>query len=196
MRFKALSSNVWLILNHPCKKKYHFFLAETRLGSEGIARDASRCLRCARLTTGLKGLHMNSGELASFSRQGREDFCGAIRVSIPRDRRHGASSSSSGPNQSFQTTSENSGDTKRGFWADPPRLSPRPKLVRNLVSNWCQRPPIWPVLPTQPTRNHLSVNNLRFQAFHGMEEVIGSIPIRSTNCLNNLKRFGIWCSRS
>jgi hypothetical protein len=34
---------------------------------------------------------------------------------------------------------------------------------------------------TQPTRNHLSVNNLRFQVLHGMEEVIGSIPIRSTN---------------
>jgi hypothetical protein len=42
-----------------------------------------------------------------------------------------------------------------------------------LVSNWCQRPPIWTVLPTQPTRNLLSVNNLSFHVLHGMEEVIG-----------------------
>jgi hypothetical protein len=30
MRYNALSSNVWLIQSHPiCKKKYHFFLANT-----------------------------------------------------------------------------------------------------------------------------------------------------------------------
>jgi hypothetical protein len=52
---------------------------------------------------------------------------------------------------------------------------------RNLVSNWCQTVPIVPVFPTQPVYNHLSVNNLVFFQFHGMEEVIGSIPIRSTN---------------
>jgi hypothetical protein len=59
----------------------------------------------------------------------------------------------------------------------PPRLSPRPI---DLVSNWCQRAPIMPVFPTHSSSNHLSVNNLRFRDFHGMEEVIGSIPIRST----------------
>jgi hypothetical protein len=48
------------------------------------------------------------------------------------------------------------------------------------VSNWCQRGAILPVLPVLPTSNHFAVNNLRFLQFHGMEEVIGSIPIRST----------------
>jgi hypothetical protein len=42
-------------------------------------------------------------------------------------------------------------------------------------------------LPTQPTNKSFSVNNLRFPSFHGMEEVIGSIPIRSTNYFNNLE---------
>ncbi len=75
------------------------------------------------------------GELTCLSRQGRERFfVELIGVSIPRDRRHGPSSSSSGPNQSFQTASENSGGTQRGFWADPPRLSPRP----NWLEIWCQ----------------------------------------------------------
>jgi len=32
-----------------------------------------------------------------------------------------------------------------------------------------------------PVYNHCTVNNLRFRSQHGMEEVIGSIPIRSTN---------------
>jgi hypothetical protein len=58
--------------------------------------------------------------------------------------------------------------------------------MKNLVSIWCQKPPIWPFLPTQPTYNPLPVNNLHFHALHGMEEVIGSIPIRSTNYFNNL----------
>ena len=75
------------------------------------------------------------GARTSLSRQGRERFfVEPIRVSLPRDRRHGASSSSAGPNQNFQTASENSGDTKRGFWAGPPRLSPR----TNWLEIWCQ----------------------------------------------------------
>jgi hypothetical protein len=37
-----------------------------------------------------------------------------------------------------------------------------------------------PVLPVLPTHNHCIVNNLAFDPYHGMEEVIGSIPIRST----------------
>jgi hypothetical protein len=49
----------------------------------------------------------------------------------------------------------------------------------NLVSIWCQIPPRRPIFTVLPVFNSLSVNNLGFQDFHGMEEVIGSIPIRS-----------------
>jgi hypothetical protein len=42
-----------------------------------------------------------------------------------------------------------------------------------LVSIWCQITPTVPVLPIMPAYKSLSL--------HGMEEVIGSIPIRSTN---------------
>jgi hypothetical protein len=55
-----------------------------------------------------------------------------------------------------------------------------------LVSNWCQTAPSTPVLPVNPINNRLSVYNLRFFRFHGMEEVIGSIPIRSTKPFNTL----------
>jgi hypothetical protein len=65
--------------------------------------------------------------------------------------------------------------------------APGPIGYKNLVSNWCQTAPYLPVLPTQPAYNHLSVNNLRFIRFHSMEEVIGSIPIRSTNYLKHLE---------
>ena len=34
---------------------------------------------------------------------------------------------------------------------------------------------------------HCIVNNLAFRGFHGMEEVIGSIPIRSTKQINHLE---------
>jgi hypothetical protein len=37
-----------------------------------------------------------------------------------------------------------------------------------------------PVLPVLPTHKCCSVNNLGWHPQHGMEEVIGSIPIRST----------------
>jgi hypothetical protein len=40
-----------------------------------------------------------------------------------------------------------------------------------------------PVLPVLPTHNHCIVNNLVFDPYHGMEEVTGSIPVRSTNFL-------------
>jgi hypothetical protein len=59
-----------------------------------------------------------------------------------------------------------------------------------LVSNWCQIAPTWPVYPTHPIYNRLSVYNLRFYRFHGMEEVTGSIPVRSTNQTNNLDGHG------
>jgi len=57
---------------------------------------------------------------------------------------------------------------------------------KSLCQSLCQRPPRRPVLPVFPTYKAFAVNNLRFSSFHGMEEVIGSIPIRSTNYLNNL----------
>jgi len=46
-----------------------------------------------------------------------------------------------------------------------------------------------PVLPTVPAHKSCAVYNLAFEAFHGMEEVIGSIPIRSTNKSNNSQQF-------
>jgi len=51
-----------------------------------------------------------------------------------------------------------------------------------------QIPPIVPFLPTVPTRKCRAVYNLRFERFHGMEEVTGSIPVRSTNHFNNFPR--------
>jgi hypothetical protein len=79
-----------------------------------------------------------------------------------------------------QPVAQLQGNEMEEFEADPPRLSPGPIGYKNLVSNWCQTAPYLPVLPIQPAYNYLSVNNLRFIRFHGMEEVIGSIPIRST----------------
>jgi hypothetical protein len=38
-------------------------------------------------------------------------------------------------------------------------------------------------LPVVPVYNHCTVNNLRFRSQHGMEEVIGSIPISSAKYL-------------
>ena len=64
--------------------------------------------------------------------------------------------------------------------ADPTRSARWPARV-NLAAFWQQIVPIVPVLPTQPTRKCCSVYNLRVAILHGMEEVIGSIPIRSTN---------------
>ena len=36
------------------------------------------------------------------------------------------------------------------------------------------------VLPVVAVRKHCAVNYLAHDSYHGMEEVIGSIPIRST----------------
>jgi hypothetical protein len=41
-------------------------------------------------------------------------------------------------------------------------------------------------LPVVPVRKYCAVYVLRFWLLHGMEEVIGSIPIGSTNKPNNL----------
>ena len=42
------------------------------------------------------------------------------------------------------------------------------------------------VLPVVPVRKYCAVYYLAHDSYHGMEEVIGSIPIRSTKQLNNL----------
>jgi hypothetical protein len=49
-----------------------------------------------------------------------------------------------------------------------------------LAAFWQQIGPIVPFLPVVPVHKYCAVYNLRFPAHHGMEEVIGSIPIRST----------------
>jgi hypothetical protein len=62
-----------------------------------------------------------------------------------------------------------------------PHRSPHWPLVINLPAFCPQIPPIVPFLPIQPTGKGCAVNSLRFERFHGMEEVVGSIPTRSTN---------------
>jgi hypothetical protein len=42
------------------------------------------------------------------------------------------------------------------------------------------------VLPVVPVRKYCAVYYLAHDSYHGMEEVIGSIPIRSTKQFNNL----------
>ncbi len=68
-----------------------------------------------------------------------------------------------------------------------PHDQPGGPLFANLAAFWQQISPIVPVLPTLPTHKYCAVYNLAFEAFHGMEEVIGSIPTRRTNVLNNLR---------
>jgi hypothetical protein len=58
----------------------------------------------------------------------------------------------------------------------------------NLAAFWQQIVPIVPFLPVMPVSNYCTVYNLRSNAHHGMEEVVGSIPTRSTNQINNLDR--------
>src|ERR1700690_245955 len=70
----------------------------------------------------------------------------------------------------------------KNCWADPTR-SARGPLVANLAAFWQQISPIVPVLPTVPTHKSCAVYNLAFEAFHGMEGVVGSIPARSTKSL-------------
>src|SRR5260370_37434241 len=73
----------------------------------------------------------------------------------------------------------------KDFGLAPHRPTPG-HLVSCLPAFCPQIPPIGPVLPTVPTCKYCAVYNLGEDCFHGMEEVIGSIPIRSTNYFNNL----------
>jgi len=51
----------------------------------------------------------------------------------------------------------------------------------NLAAFWQHLLPNMPFLPVVPVIKSFTVYNLPSNALHGMEEVIGSIPIRSTN---------------
>ena len=62
-----------------------------------------------------------------------------------------------------------------------PHDQPCGPLLKKFVAFLSQIAPIVPVLPTQTVPKCCAVYYLRFELFHGMEEVIGSIPIRSTN---------------
>ena len=61
-----------------------------------------------------------------------------------------------------------------------PHDQPGGPLPRNLGAFCGQIAPMVSVLPVVPAHKSCAVYNLAFEAFHGMEEVIGSIPIRST----------------
>lgn len=66
------------------------------------------------------------------------------------------------------------------FWAAPPTGSAQCSAWQKFVASLSQIPPIGPVLPTLPIHKSFAVYILAWDSFHGMEEVIGSIPIRST----------------
>ena len=68
-------------------------------------------------------------------------------------------------------------DAIRTAWAGPTQPARKPVKFVAFLS---QIPPSGPSLPVVPVYNNCTVNNLRFRSQHGMEEVIGSIPIRST----------------
>ena len=53
-------------------------------------------------------------------------------------------------------------------------------LPRNLGAFCGQIAPMVSVLPVVPVRKYCAVYYLAHDSYHGMEEVIGSIPIRST----------------
>jgi hypothetical protein len=62
-----------------------------------------------------------------------------------------------------------------------PTGSARWPASKFLVAFLSQIAAIVPVLPTRPTHKSYAVNNPRLDSLHGMEEVTGSIPVRSTN---------------
>ena len=68
-----------------------------------------------------------------------------------------------------------------------PHDQPGGPLPRNLGAFCGQIAPMVSVLPVVPVRKYCAVYYLALDSYHGMEEVIGSIPIRSTNYVNNLE---------
>jgi hypothetical protein len=61
-----------------------------------------------------------------------------------------------------------------------PHRSAHGPLPRNLGAFCGQIAPMVAVLPVVPAHKYCAVYNLAQNSYHGMEEVIGSIPIRST----------------
>ena len=61
-----------------------------------------------------------------------------------------------------------------------PHDQPVGHLVGVLPAFCPQIAPIGPFLPVVPVPKYCAVYILRFELFHGMEEVIGSIQVRST----------------
>jgi hypothetical protein len=72
-------------------------------------------------------------------------------------------------------------DSGKGKIELAPHGPARRSAWQKFVASLSQIPPIGPVLPTLPVYKSFAVYNLARDSFHGMEEVIGSIPIRSTN---------------
>jgi hypothetical protein len=60
-----------------------------------------------------------------------------------------------------------------------PHDQPGGPLVANLAAFWQQISPIVPVLPTVPAHKSCAVYNLGFEAFHGMEVVVGKIELQA-----------------
>jgi len=54
-------------------------------------------------------------------------------------------------------------------------------LLKFLAGNWPEIAPNTPFLPDVPVRKCLKTNDRLPLKLHGMEEVAGSIPTRSTN---------------
>ena len=70
-----------------------------------------------------------------------------------------------------------------------PHRSTRGPLPRNLGAFCGQIAPMVSVLPVVPARKYCAVYYLAHDSYYGMEEVIGSIPIRSTK--NSFRDIGL-----
>ena len=68
-----------------------------------------------------------------------------------------------------------------------PHRSTRGPLPRNLGAFCGQIAPMVSVLPVVPARKYCAVYYLAHDSYYGMEEVIGSIPIRSTKSFQQLR---------
>jgi hypothetical protein len=79
------------------------------------------------------------------------------------------------------------GDVMKEFGPIPHGSAQWPLVV--MLPAFCpQITSIVPVLPTVPTRKCCAVYYLRSELFHGMEEVVGSIPTMSTKSAQQHKR--------